>query len=101
MLALKTKGSEMQDVKTRVQLDLAPSQMERLNWLMNACDLETRKDLFNTALSLLEWSVDEVRKGRVIASVDREAKHIVEITMPALADAARNTSRVRSTVGTA
>jgi hypothetical protein len=92
---LKNRDSDMQDTKTRVQLDLAPPQMERLNWLMNACDLETRKDLVNTALSLLEWAVVEVRKGRVIASVDKEAKHIVELTMPALADAARNASRMR------
>jgi|SRR5690349_23647281 len=88
--ALKTNGSETQEGKTRVQLDLAPSQMERLNWLMDVCDIETRKDLFNSSLSLFEWAVTEVMKGRTIASVDKEAKHMVELAMPALADAARH-----------
>jgi hypothetical protein len=86
--ALKTPGA--QEAKTRVQLDLAPSQMERLNWLMAACDIETRKDLFNSALSLFEWAVMEVLKGKTIASVDKESKHLTELAMPALADAARN-----------
>ncbi len=82
--------------KTRVQLDLAPSQVRRLIWVMEACNLETRKDLFNTALTLLEWAVLEVVKGRSVASVDREAKHIVELAMPALSDAAQNAKRMRS-----
>jgi len=87
--ALKSPGGDTQDAKTRVQLDLAPSQMERLNWLMDVCDIETRKDLFNTALSFFEWGVKEVMKGRTIASVDKEAKQLTELAMPALADAAR------------
>jgi hypothetical protein len=95
--ALRNSASEQQQQeKTRVQLDLAPAQMERLNWLMEACSFETRKDLVNNALSLLEWAVLETREGRSVASIDKAAKKIVELTMPALADAARNASRVRS-----
>jgi len=78
------------ELKTRVQLDLAPSQMERMNWLMDVCNIETRKELFNTALSLFEWGVKEVMKGRTIASVDKEAKQMTELAMLALADAARH-----------
>ncbi len=96
--ALRTPSSapEATDAKTRVQLDLAPAQLERLNWLMEACALDTRKELFNTALSLLEWAVIQTRNGRGIASIDRSAKHIEELVMPALSDAARNAARVKS-----
>jgi len=94
--ALRRQNSEAPETKTRVQLDLAPAQMERLNWLMEVCDLETRKDLINTALSLFEWAVVEVREGRMVASIDKKEKQVKELTMPALSDAARSTSRVRS-----
>jgi hypothetical protein len=64
--------------------------MERLNWLMEVCDIDTRKDLVNVALSVFEWAVNQVIDGRTIAAVDKEAKHFVELGLPALTDAARN-----------
>jgi hypothetical protein len=73
-----------QQAKTRVQLELAPIQVERLNWLMATCHIDTRKDLFNSALSLFEWAVLEVSKGKMIASVDNEAMRLTELSMPAL-----------------
>ncbi len=94
--SLKTPTTETPDAKTRVQLDLAPAQIERLNWLMEACALDTRKELFNTALSLFEWAVIEARKGRTVASIDKGAKHIAELAMPALSDAVRNATRVKA-----
>jgi hypothetical protein len=78
----KHDGDDAQETKTRVQLDLAPSQMERLNWLMDVCDIETRKDLVNVALSVFEWAVTQVIDGRTIAAVDKEAKHFVELGLP-------------------
>jgi len=86
------KNDDTQEAKTRVQLDLAPSQMERLNWLMEVCEIETRKELMNTALSIFEWAVKEVMDGKTIASVDKQAKHFTDLVMPALADAARRSA---------
>lgn len=88
-MKLARTAAESAEQKTRVQLDLAPAQMERLNQLMVVCGIETRKDLVNASLSLFEWAVNEVRKGRIIAAYDPEAKHMVELAMPALQDAAR------------
>lgn len=78
--------------KTRVQIDLSPAQMLRLNWLMNVCDLTSRKDLFNNALSLLEWAAKESFEGRKIASFDDESSNRYILSMPALlaASAARS-----------
>ena len=87
MANLKTSITAPPD-KTRVQLDFSPTVIERMNRSMDICELETRKDLFNSALSLLDWAVGEVLKGRVIASLDEENKHYTRLAMPALQNAA-------------
>ena len=57
----------------RVQIDLAEARVRELEELMKVCGVSTKKELFNNALTLLEWAVREVRKGNSIASVnDRE-----------------------------
>lgn len=70
--------------KTRVQLDLSPRQLERLNRIMEATEAETRKDLFNDAMSFYEWGIGEVLAGREIASVDLERHDIVRLSTPRL-----------------
>ena len=46
----------------------------------------TKKDLFNNALSLFRWAVEERKSGRIIASIDGEEKSVREVVMPALSD---------------
>jgi len=54
--------------------------------------LSTKKALFENAISLVTWAVKEVKKGRVIASVDEGFTHTIgevaesyrELTMPML-----------------
>lgn len=82
--------------KTRVQLDLSVSEIERLNWIMNVCDLSSRKDLFNNALTLLEWAVKEVSEGRKIASFDEQTKDRSVLTMPVLRSAETHGIHYRS-----
>jgi predicted alpha/beta hydrolase len=73
--------------KTRVQIDLLPGELERMNIVMRMTDLSTRKDLFNNALSLFEWAVTEVARGREIGSVTADGE-ITILTMPAFKSAA-------------
>lgn len=75
--------------KTRVQLDLAAHEIERMNWIMDVCGIESRKDLFNVALTLLEWSATEVAQGKKIASFDDSSRERSILSMPALQTAAR------------
>ncbi|GGK30193.1 hypothetical protein [Salinarimonas ramus] len=75
--------------KTRVQLDLSPEEVARLNWMMEVCGIATRKDLFNNALTLMEWAVDEIVDGRRIASLTDENGDRHFVTMPALRNAER------------
>lgn len=75
--------------KTRVQLDLAAHEIERMNWIMDVCGIESRKDLFNVSLTLLEWCATEVAHGKKIASFDDSSKDRSILSMPALQAAAR------------
>ena len=75
--------------KTRVQFDLSAHEIQRMNWLMDVCAIENRKDLLNVAFTLLEWSVSEIAQGKKIASFDDDTKDRTIISMPALQAAAR------------
>lgn len=75
--------------KTRVQLDLAAHEIERINWIMDVCGIESRKDLFNVSLTLLEWCTMEAAQGKKIASFDDNTKERSILSMPALQAAAR------------
>ena len=45
--------------------------------------IKKNKELFNFALSLLEWSLKEKQKGRIIVSLDEENQKYKEILIPA------------------
>lgn len=68
----------------RIQFDLSPDQVADLDKLIELCGLSGRKDLFNNALSLFEWVVQERLQGRRIASVSDDEKSYREIQIPAL-----------------
>ncbi len=97
MAAAKNSITAPPDGKTRVQLDFSPNVIERMNRSIDICEFETRKDLFNNALSLFDWAVGEVLKGRVIASLDEANKHYTRLTMPALQNAAQYAMRQQFT----
>ena len=69
---------------TRVQLVLPAERVRMLDQLAAEAGLATRKDLFNNALTLLNWAVREVRRGRVIASVDETTQRFTELHIPML-----------------
>jgi hypothetical protein len=68
----------------KIQFELPDEKLAELEALQKEARLETRKDLFNTALTLFEWAVEEVKAGRAIASVDENNSRYREIVMPAL-----------------
>lgn len=68
----------------RVQLELSESRLAELKALMEVCGLSTQKELFNSALTLFEWAVNERRAGRNIASLDESTMSYKELAMPAL-----------------
>jgi hypothetical protein len=78
----------------RVQLDFPLSRIQELNQVMRDTDLETRKDLFNNALSLFAWAVGEKMKGNRLLSIDEEGsqKELVMIPLETAANKARRAS---------
>jgi hypothetical protein len=73
----------------RVQFDVLPERIAELDHMMIVCGMNTRKELFDNATTLFEWAVDEVRKGRQIASYDRNTDNVEIIRLPVLDRAAR------------
>ncbi|WP_420557874.1 hypothetical protein [Roseovarius sp.] len=74
----------VKEPKVRIQLDLTPKQAERFDNLIHYCDLGSRKELFNVAMSLFYWATQEASKGRKIASYDERTDHVETIVVPAL-----------------
>lgn len=78
--------------KVRIQLDLTSTQAERFDKLVRECDLSSRKELFNVAMSLVYWASKEVSRGRKIATFDEDSEQIETIIVPAFDNIARRTA---------
>lgn len=89
-----------QEPKARVQFDLSPRQLDRQNKIMYLAELATRKELFNNAISLFEWAVNEAANGKHIASIDASTNEYTPLLMPAFSAAARRGSNYQTAVPT-
>src|SRR5262245_24504391 len=69
---------------TRIQLDFPEEKVRELDQLMQQAGINTRKDLFNNALTLLVWAVKERQKGNKIVSLDEQHGTSRELVMPIL-----------------
>ena len=56
---------------------------------MKDTNIATTKELINNAITLLFWSVKEVKTGRVIASVNESDGRYKEVLIPAIDYASR------------
>ncbi len=68
----------------RIQLELPEDDVHELKALMAQAHIDTYKELFSNALTLLYWVVQEVRSGRIIASVNEQEMKYKELAMPIL-----------------
>jgi len=66
----------------RIQLELPNERVKELKELMERVGLDTYKDLFNNALMLFEWCVEEAEVGRILASIDEKEDRYRELAMP-------------------
>jgi len=74
---------------SRLQIDTTPATDQLLEELVRITGVGSKKELFNNALTLLDWAVQEHRKGRTIASISEKDGSYRELQMPALTHAAR------------
>jgi hypothetical protein len=76
-------------ITLRIQLELPEENVNELKVLMAEAHIATYKELFSNALSLLHWTVKEVKNGRIIASMDEAAMKYKELVIPALQTVAK------------
>lgn len=81
------KKTTLSQDNRRVQLELSAERIAELDHLMSECDIRTRVELINTALSVLEWAIEERKSGRIIASVDEANMRYKELMIPAFSAA--------------
>jgi hypothetical protein len=67
-----------------LQLEFPESKVKELKALMQKCGLKTYHELFNNALTLTKWAVQETEQGRVILSQDDRTEKARELVMPLL-----------------
>lgn len=71
----------------RMQFDFTEDRVKELEAMMAKCDISTRKELFNNALTVLEWALEESEQGHEIAAIDRKEKQFFALRMPILMQA--------------
>ena len=84
----------------RFQLDLDNQGEALVDRLEQRTGVRTHRELFNNALTLLDWATAQAYQGRTVASVDRHARESKELVMPVLRYAAAVGQTERSVVAT-
>jgi hypothetical protein len=73
----------------RVQIDLTAHKFEECKKLETDLELRTHAELFENAMSLFKWAVDQVREGREIRLYDPKTGQSGPVHFPVLENAAR------------
>jgi len=67
----------------KLQVELSATQLESLEMLQEAGDLRTKKELLDTAFTLLKWAVNKKKEGSSIISIDPKG-NMKELELPYL-----------------
>ncbi|MDJ0920576.1 MAG: hypothetical protein QNI84_05570 [Henriciella sp.] len=79
-----TKDGFNSNKSNRLQLELSDTYTQMIERLIPLCDLRTKKDVVENALTLLGWAAAEASKGRSIASIDDSEETVREFSSTAL-----------------
>ena len=77
----------------RINFEFTEDQVKELKALQHKIGSTSMKEMFNSAMSMLEWSVDETIKGHEIGSVDPDTGALRIVVMPILQKAAKQEQR--------
>ena len=66
----------------RLQFEVSDELAEELTALQGDIGASTKKELFNNALTLLQWAVRQVKSGKIITATDESADSYSELNMP-------------------
>ena len=73
----------------RLQFEFSEDRIAELKQLKEETGAETLKELFNNALTILEWAIEESKAGNEIAAVNEEGKAYRVFVTPLLERIAR------------
>ena len=69
--------------KVKFQFEMPQAYADKLEDLARQAGV-AKKDIINNALTVLEWAIEEVEAGRIIASVDETNDRYRELVLPLL-----------------
>jgi len=81
----------------RINFEFTKDQVKELKALQEKTGSSSMKDMFNSAMSMLEWAVDETIEGNKIASVESDGQSYRVVVMPILQKAAKHRQSADST----
>jgi hypothetical protein len=73
---------------SRLQFDLSREKLEEIERLRVEGGFDTKKDLFNNAVTLIKWAIRHASDGHAIAAIDEGSAKYFELQMPFLAHVA-------------
>lgn len=77
-----TYSKNLESEKKRIQIDVTESYADFMENLASTAGIATKKELFNNAISLLNWAIGEIEKGNSIASFSKVENSIETLRMP-------------------
>ncbi len=77
----------------RLNFEFPEERINELKALQMETGTESMKELLNTALTALEWLVEETKNGSEIAAINEERKTYRVLVMPILEGIARKHQR--------
>ena len=78
----------------RLNFEFTEEQVKDLKALQEKTGTDTMKDLFNEALIMLEWAVDETANGNDIAAINEENDRYRVLITPVLQRVARQQAKL-------
>jgi hypothetical protein len=80
----RTAPDETEKALFRIQFEVTPAQLETMERLikMSPSSINSKRELFNAALSLYRWAVEQRLKGNIIGSRVPSEEHFYELFFP-------------------
>ncbi len=82
----------------RLNFEVSESRLGELKAFLQETNSPTMKDLFNDAMTTLEWLVAEVKKGQEIVSLDEKRNSYRVLVTPILERAAKTARQNAATI---
>jgi len=68
----------------KFQIEISREKNKEIQDLMTKTGISTKREYFNTALTVLKWIIHEKERFRIIASVDEKDKSYKELVIASI-----------------